>query len=289
MLLLIAVPLILAGLGGGAQAGELRLLHREGELLSGEDEQPVPEEERAFPAGTLLRAGPAPPAGQLEKRLGEPPTSTAALLIAPGQVVTLSTGASLRTDRDGEDRLDLILSGAVHILLAAPEEGQAVNLALGELTLETSRAHLFYNGWARPARLIVVSGEVKLTGIVAVIPGPEGAKDPSAALKEGDALALHPDAPALEEPTENDERLRRWPELPGFQVPGPYKRVGGALPSDERLAVVRYGREAVLSGQASMRAGASPPSKATPQSKLSLPRRSPHQPQRAFESKAPTV
>ncbi len=146
--------------------------------------------------------------------------------------------------------MDLILSGAVHILLAAPEEGQAVTLALGELTLETSRAHLFYNGWARPARLIVVSGEVKLTGIVAVIPGPEGAKDPTAALKEGDALALHPDAPALEEPTENDERLRRWAELPGFQVPGPYKRVGVALPSDERLAVVRYGREAVLSGKA---------------------------------------
>ena len=251
-LILLTSALLL--MGGGALAEEMQLLQREGALFSGKKAKPVPEKRKTFLFGTALRAGPAIKAGQLKKRLAKPPADTAAFLLAPGQVVTLSTGASVRARRDKQGRLTLTLSGAAHILLAADsakKKGSAITLSLGGLTLKTSRAHLFYNGWAKPARLSVVSGEAVLVGRKAAIKKAEkGQPRETDKIGQGKLLALGKDGPTLETPTKEDERMRRWAELPGFQTPGPYNRVGDAVPSDERLLVTRYERELALRGKA---------------------------------------
>ncbi|MCZ6730596.1 MAG: hypothetical protein O7C61_12890, partial [SAR324 cluster bacterium] len=260
-------------LNGGAMAQELQLLHREGDLFAGSGEQPVAEDKRTFSRDTLLRVGQTVPPALAQALLATPPASGAAVLIAPGQVVTLVQGAAMQVKQGEEGSLDLELSGTAHILLEAAQEAPPLKLYLAGRVLETSRAVLFYNGWAQPPRLTVVTGGVKLAGPkpenidpdkMAGDEKPTGGTKPAAEekptkadaaggavlLKEGDMVALGELPSAPESTTEEERQLQRWAELAGFTAPGPYKRVGVALSSDEKLLVERYGEEAGLSGKA---------------------------------------
>jgi hypothetical protein len=242
-----------------SQAEEVKVLFRQGALFVGEKATPLPPEQASIPAGERVRAGPELTRRTLEQALLEPPASSAALLLGPGRAVTLSTGASIQIVPGRKNVPDWTLSGAVHVLLESQEKEFLYSFSLGGIRLETSRAHLFYNGFAKPARLAVIEGRLRLTAPPpAAKPAGEGAPKPgpgeSAAApmdaKAGDWLVFEDGLPVKGERTKRDEQIRRWSELPGFNRPGAYNRVGEAHPSDGKLSLLRYGELAELTGKA---------------------------------------
>jgi len=244
---LLAFVLAAAALAGGARAADWRLLYRQGDLFAGPEAAPLAVERTEVPAGTPLRAGPAVAPADLAGLLERPPAAAAAVLLGPDRVATLSTGATLAPAGPDEAEAALTLGGAVHLLLAAPEGGEPVRLTLGPVTLETAGAHLFYNGWARPARLTLVAGEAALVQPPGAPPPAPEAPAP-APLRAGETLVLGAGPPGRETPTPEDERLRQWAELPGFGTAGPYNPVGVAVLPAEPLTVVRHGQPAELPG-----------------------------------------
>ena len=233
-----------------ALAGEIQILHRQGDLFVKEGGKFAPTKIRSFPPGTVFQAGPSEKYENLEKLLSKPPASMAAILIPPGNLVTLSSGAEAHIAIDKNGRMTLGLSGAVHLLLAAESKNKVVKFLIEGVEFSTSHVHLFYNGWSQPARLTVVSGAAKLVGVKVQKAGQDGKGVATAILRKGETLVLNPEKMVLEIPNEVDNKLRQWAQFPGFETPGNYKRVGNAFASDKRLTIVRYGQKADLKGKA---------------------------------------
>jgi hypothetical protein len=219
------------------EAGAVQVLQSTGELSrKGET---GPQKGAEFPAAAVLQAGQAPAGATPESLASKPPAATAALFFAPGEVVTLSTGASAERS-GGAERGEYQLTGAAHVLLELGEP-PGRELVINGVVLRAAKVHLFFEGWASPARLYVVEGYAQL-------PGPSG---DGVDVVAGEWVVLEAANPRVEgEPGATIVNpLLLWSQLQGFESPGPYKYVGDAFVADAKLRINRNDRLSHIAGE----------------------------------------
>ncbi|MBI4081826.1 MAG: hypothetical protein HY423_04375 [Candidatus Lambdaproteobacteria bacterium] len=277
---------LLAALAAGsrtAAAADLAVVERVGALFLKQGETYQPVAGRTFPAESTLRVGPPveqppaqPPAG--------PPEAAAVVTYSPRELLTLAGGASLARTVAKDGASEYTLGGLAHLLLSTPAEAKALQVTINGVKLEVRTAHLFFNGWKRPAEITLVAGEAKpleppaakkeaekpaaapaappaapAAPAAPAVPAalPEGAKPPepppgpkeAAPLKPGERLVLDPAGVKLEPPAAPEDPFRAWSLRAGFDVAGPFTPAGEAVPSDKRLKLTRHGKDAQLTGE----------------------------------------
>jgi hypothetical protein len=282
----VAVCALLLTGGGITQAADAsgRVLYRVGDLkLQAEkgEAKALPPEEETFPASETLQAGDALDSKHQVEILKTPPKIVAAVSISSREAATLAAGATLYHTAKDAGSSGYALTGPVHLLIHGGKEGgkdaEPLHLTINGVALDATDAHLFFDGWKTPATITVLAGSVTLPAPVAKLeaatsatatPKAEEAKPDSAAAKldaaapkpaappagpipvaAGQTIALDPAGPKVEATPESATHAATWSAVAGFDVPGPYKRVGFVLPSDEKMTVKRYGQDAKLTGK----------------------------------------
>jgi hypothetical protein len=228
--LALLVPAVLVPAARAQEAGTIQVLQSTGEL--GRKGETGSAKGGDIPAGAVLQAGQAPANATPATLAAKPPAATAALSFAPGEVVTLSTGAS--AGRSGTpERGEYRLSGAAHLLLDLGEP-PGREIVVNGAVLSLGKAHLFFDGWVSPPRIYVVDGYAKLAA-----PGQPSAEGVD--VVAGKWIVLDGNNPRIEgEPgAPVTDPLLAWSQLAGFEVAGPYKYAGDAFAADAKLRVNR--------------------------------------------------
>ena len=244
----LAAPLALVALvalaltaPGAATAADVTVLQSTGDLFIVKDGAPTPAPGPRLPGGAVLQSGAEPEPAQREALTRQPAQHAAALFFGPGQVVTLVTGAT--AVRAGSDETPAYtLSGAAHLLFDSGAE-QARAFSLNGVTLRARQVHLFFDGWTDPPTALVISGEAELESGGATVSAGRGQTivlDPAGVRVEGQRLGAGESLPG--------DPLREWATLAGYEAPGPFRRVGTAIPSDRALRLNRNERISRVEG-----------------------------------------